>query len=173
MMGLGHDEGGSAVPLYAKNLAPTVKIERTKRDKGWMTTVQLKYFDGGRIDVNGVPLNINRPGDEAQANERFPEVMRIIYEEFKRQVREAQSAQPSPAGSAASAARPAPATDGTQGPLTGVQGCPHLPNCLAARIGRAARCSCRSLSLPWPDSSARRGEGRHEFGCHRGHRPAA
>jgi hypothetical protein len=35
----------------AKNLAPTVKIERTKRDKGWMTTVRLKYFDGGRISI--------------------------------------------------------------------------------------------------------------------------
>ncbi len=94
MMGLGHDEGRSAVLPNAKNLAPTVKIERTKRDKGWMTTVQLKYFDSGRISINGVPLNINSQGDEAQADERFPDAIKIIYEEFKRQVREAQSAQP-------------------------------------------------------------------------------
>ncbi len=67
-------------------LRGTVKIRRTARDKGWQTTIKLSVHDNGIVGVNDLPLNPNMSQGMDVADERMPEALGVIVDEFKRQV---------------------------------------------------------------------------------------
>ena len=73
-------------------LRDSVKIIRTPQDKGWQTTVKLTIYDNGIVHVNNLPLNPNESQGMNVADERMPDALAVIVDEFKRQV-EAQSSR--------------------------------------------------------------------------------
>jgi len=79
------------MPLASEGrLRHSVKITRTAQQKGWQTTVKLTIYDNGIVSINDVPLNPNPSQGMDVADQRMPDALRAIVDEFKRQV-EAQS----------------------------------------------------------------------------------
>jgi hypothetical protein len=81
------------MPASNDRIRRHMKVERTRNDAGWKTTIEVVAYDNGMVSVNGDPINDKDKDKDPSAHGWLgaAEVAVLTVSEFRRRVEKEQA----------------------------------------------------------------------------------